>query len=1023
MVGRKVCPALLLLLASSTLALELRRAQEPSLSPDGSKIAFVWQGDVWVAPSEGGQARRLTVHPAEDASPIWTADGERIVFASNRSGMPDLYSMAADGSDIRRLTFDPASQTPVSVSRDGRWIYGTTNAWGSAGLFRLPVQGGEPTRLTSHPLELFTQPAVSPDGSRVAYTKGSAGAWRNPYASGSAAGDIFVADIGAPLRNHRTIAATRAAESSPNWLPDGSIVFLSNRSGWPNLWSMDAQGGRLRQLTRFAEGGVPRRPKASLDGGKVVFEHDSRIWLLDAKTGKAGPVSIAVPDDERSPRLVRLTLSEGVSEYAVSPDAKRIVAAVRGDLWLLAASGGLAKRLTENPGYDGQPVFLTNKRIAYVAMDEGRRRILAMDLDQAQPKALVEDDRDCTLPTPSPDGKLLAYVRAGRELRVVPAEGGEARTLAEGSFYEALRGGRFFSWSPDSEWIVFENANERSSTLEMVRADGGRRVVVGRVARGVIGTPRFTPDAQSVYFLAQEYEEPNLFAIDLYPPDRTFPEDALERLDDPRPRESSPKVRLLERGIEGRMRRLTTEALSAALAQPDGRGYLVVSQGRLATVPSRGGAPTPLTASTAAPARLEVFAKRVYGIVAGRVAAIGADGAAQPVAFTADAEIDADREFPAFFEEIGWAMDRFYYRGDLNLRDWGAIRKRYEPLVPFASDRADFYAMMNEMMQELGSSHLGASAPSEPNPPTGQETGAWLGCDFAPTDLEARGVYRVERVYAGGPADHPESELRPGDVLLEVDGQKPGPSQPLSRMLVGKAGRKVKLAVDRGGRRLEVLAQPEPWANASRRRYEAWVEFQRRETDRLSGGKLAYFHIQGMNDPSYREFLRAIRTETPGKSGMLLDVRFNGGGNTSHLILGVLIKTPWLVRTTRGAEGIRVSENIYRGDALELPTGLLINQASFSNAEIFAEGFRRLKLGPIVGVETAGGVIGTGAYGLWDGGSIRMPGSGAYAIDGENLEGQGRKPDIAVPFDADLWEQGRDSQLERLVQEMLRILG
>lgn len=1023
MVARWLSLVAAVLVAASAQPLELKRAQEPSLSPDGSRIAFAWQGDVWVAPSSGGQAVRLTVHPADDASPIWTADGSRIVFASSRSGMPDLYSMAADGTDIRRLTTDPATQTPACVSPDGRWTYGSTNAWGSSCLFRVPIEGGEPTRLTSHPLELFTQPSVSPDGSKVVYTKGSAGAWRNPYANGSAAGDLFVADAGVPLRNHRPLAATRSAESAASWLRDGRILFLSNRSGWPNLWVMEADGGRPRQLTRFSEGGVPRRPKASLDGRKAVFEYDSEIWILDLGSGEHHRVPLTVPDDARAPRSVRSTFTEGVVDYAVAPDAKRIVGSVRGDLWLMPAGGGLARRLTANPGYDGQPAFLGPKRVLYVAMDSGRRRIMALDVDRPEPKAFVEDQLDCTLPTPSPDGKLAAYVRAGRELRVVPAEGGEPRTLAEGLFYDGLRGSRFFSWSPDSEWIVFENPNERSSTVEMVRADGTRRIVIGRLAHGVSGAPRFTPDGQAVYFVAQEYEEPNLFAIDLFPAERSFPEDALEKIDEAKPKEASPKVRVLERGIESRLRRLTTVSVTSALAQPDGRGFLVVSEGKLAILPSRGGMPTPLPAATAVPSRLEAFAKRVYGIVGGKVAAIGPDGAAQAVSFTAEATVDSVAEFRALFEEIGWAMDRFYYRGDLNLRDWAAIRRRFEPLVPFATDRADFYALMNEMMQELGSSHLGATAPPEGATPTSQETGAWLGCDFVPADLEARGVYRVERAFQGSPADHPDSELRPGDVLLEVDGHRPSRAEPLASLLVGKAGRKVRLAVERAGKRLEVVIQPESWAAASARRYAAWVEFQRQETARLSGGRLAYFHIRGMDDPSYREFLRAIRTETVGKRGMVLDVRFNGGGSTSHLILGVLIKTPWLIRTTRGAESIRVSENIYRGDALELPTGLLINQSSFSNAEIFAEGFRRLKLGPIVGVETAGGVIGTGSYGLWDGGSIRMPGSGAYAIDGENLEGQGRKPDFPVPFDADLWEQGRDAQLERLVSEMLKRIG
>ena len=195
----------------------------------------------------------------------------------------------------------------------------------------------------------------------------------------------------------------------------------------------------------------------------------------------------------------------------------------------------------------------------------------------------------------------------------------------------------------------------------------------------------------------------------------------------------------------------------------------------------------------------------------------------------------------------------------------------------------------------------------------------------------------------------------------------------------------------------------------------------RQETDRLSGGKLGYLHVQSMDASSLDVFLREIETELEGKQGVIVDVRFNGGGFTSHIILNIMRKEPWLIRTTRDNE-FRYSENAFRGNALELPAACLINQFSFSNAEIFAEGFRRMKLGPIVGEATAGGVIGTGAYRLWDGGMIRMPGSGAFDIDGENLERNGRKPDIEVLRDPKAEAGGRDVQLERAISELLKRL-
>lgn len=201
--------------------------------------------------------------------------------------------------------------------------------------------------------------------------------------------------------------------------------------------------------------------------------------------------------------------------------------------------------------------------------------------------------------------------------------------------------------------------------------------------------------------------------------------------------------------------------------------------------------------------------------------------------------------------------------------------------------------------------------------------------------------------------------------------------------------------------------------------YDDWVLGNRAMVDKLSNGKLGYIHIQAMDVPSLDVFLREIQTELNGKDGVLLDVRYNGGGFTSHIILNTMLKFPWLIRTNRDSPEFKFSENNYRGNALELPAACLTNQYSFSNAEIFSEGFRTMKLGPIVGEPTGGGVIGTGAYSLWDGGSIRMPASGAYAVNGENLEAKGRLPDIDVRWDPNIAMEGRDPQLEAAVKALL----
>ena len=412
---------------------------------------------------------------------------------------------------------------------------------------------------------------------------------------------------------------------------------------------------------------------------------------------------------------------------------------------------------------------------------------------------------------------------------------------------------------------------------------------------------------------------------------------------------------------------------------------------------------------------------KLYVIGGGKLAAYAFEkGTPSPIPFSATLPIEARTEEQALFREIWWGLDRLYYDPNMHGKAWSKIRDKFALILPYVSDRSDFYDLMGEMMEELDSSHLGATAPS--GDPGGSDSTAYLGVEFDPVVLAHRGAYVVSRVMPGSPAAQPASLLKVGDELRSIDGKGMG-GDPIASMLNKKSGKKVTLAIMRSGRSLSLAIKPLPALAQRGLEYEAWVDYQRAETDRLSGGKLAYFHIASMDDPSFELFLRQIRTLAPGKQGAIIDVRYNGGGFTSHKLLGVLIKTPWLIRTTRGPDGLKLSENIYRGDSLELPTALLMNTASFSNAEIMGEGFRQLKRGPLVGERTPGYVIGTGSMSLWDGGAIRMPVIGAYAVNGENLERNGRKPDFNVWFDPNAWIQGRDLQLEKAVEELMKSLG
>lgn len=1021
--ARSLCVVLILSLCLTASADLIKREQAPAISPDGKTIAFSWQGDIWTVPSTGGHASRLTVHPAIDSNPHWTPDGKRIVFSSTRYGSPDVFVMNADGSDIKRLTFDSGQEIPTAVSPDGRFVYGSTSDFGPWDCFRVSIDGGGVTRLTNHPYEYKYLPVVSPDGKHVAFCRGSytARAWQKPNIKSSALPDIWIADNEVPLTNQHNITPDEATEICPQWGPDGTIFFISNRTGWPNIWRMNPDGSGGKELTHHVDG-TASYLTVSADGKTGAFIFESELYRIDMETGVNHKVEVSVTSDQRMNPIQDSDATDKLADYAIAPDGKRAAIQVRGDIFVLPEKGGTTRRLTDNPGLDQYPIFLDPKTILYSRSGENAKRQLATVTVDGVKKDFLATDEDAMHPLPSPDAKAVAFHLGRDKIAIVSASGGTPRVVMRGNYVDALDGAAAFSWSPDSKWLAIAQPTDRATNIVLREVATDRSIVVARMPHGT-NAPRFLPNGKGVYFLAEDDREQHLYVVDLVPAEVRFTEDDLDKLDEsPAKRGADVKVEVYEHNIENRLRQLTTDNTLDAQAGPDSRFLFANVKGAVVSIPVAGGPARPVEGMPPTATGFSVSNGNLYFVADGKLNALGLAGppAVRPIPYSAHLTINLRDEQRSLFDEIWWAMDRHYYDATFHGHNWLAIKAKFAQIVPYTYDRTDFYSLMGEMMEELDSSHLGSTAPPEPvNPGSSTEPTAFLGVDFEPSGV-ARGEYVVSYVYRGSPADNPQTELRLRDQITEVDGVALGPANPMSKLLANKAGKRVRLRVMRGGSQAEVMIRPGVPTQRLPAIYQNWVQDERALVDKLSNGQLAYLHIQAMDENSLDLFKREIRTLTQGKKGVVIDVRYNGGGSTSHDILNILLKQTWLVRTFRGPEGPHISENILRGDALELPAITLVNSYSFSNAEIWAEGFRRLHRGVIVGERTPGYVIGTGAHALWDGGAIRMPEIGAYTINGEDLENNGRRPDIEVKFDPNAWMQGRDMQLERAVQELMK---
>jgi tricorn protease len=455
------------LLTSSASQATIRFARFPAPSPDGKQVAFSWQGDLWLAPIAGGVAQRLTVHPAYDFAPIWSPDGKKIAFTSDRHGNDDVFVLHLDTGAVQRLTYFSARDRAWGWTPDSRAVLFESRREGEPygadfGAYVAPLDGGTPYRLHKASGSPF---ALSPDGKRLAFVRRDSAWWRKGY-KGSAQGDLWLLERA--TNRYVRLTDTDTPDTFPMWGADGrTLYFVSERDGTANLYAMDANTRRIRQLTRFKDDGM-RFPQISANGAVITFEQGMDVYRLDTATGAIQSIPLQVPaQDARAAEQVRRTFSANVDDYAIAPDGKEFVFAVRGELFAARfPDGGPSRNLTETVEPEDDPQLSPDGKTLYFAAERDGTvqiyRLTSGDADEPRLRRarthkiepLTNAPQGASKPRLSPDGKRLAYQRGLGELVVRCLETQQERTLTESWNLGTI------AWSPDSRWIAFDRYDE-----------------------------------------------------------------------------------------------------------------------------------------------------------------------------------------------------------------------------------------------------------------------------------------------------------------------------------------------------------------------------------------------------------------------------------------------------------------------------------------------------------------------------------------------------------------------------------
>lgn len=1010
-------------------------ARMPALSPDGKQLAFVYRGDIWLASDKGGRATPLTQHIETDANPLFSPDGKWIAFASKRTGNWDIFAVPVEGGPARQLTWHSGSDMPQGWSPDGKsLLYAGRRDTPNYTIYSLDVSTLR-SQVLCEDFATLNGPNYSPDGKQVVYGRNGFH-WTRPRYQGSAAQQIWVLDLAS--KNRRPLTTNDSQHLWTRFMPDGKHVvtvtvgeptpssspmneaiapILDSPERTPNLWLFDLQG-KGEQLTTFISDAV-RCPTVAAKSGDIAFEYGADLWLI--KDGRKSPekIELFVAADEKQTTRRREKLASGVTEAEPSPDGKTFAFGLRGDIWTIATdkpkgvagrNSDLARRLTDWVGDDSDFSWSPDGKTLYFTSDrEFTTRLYELDVKTMKATSLWNRDEDITRVTVSPDGKQLAFWVSGQEggLYAFTLETGEARRLVKlpGPQWRGMGGGDF-SWSPDMKWMAYAARGEsRAWNIFIVPTDGGVPVNVTRLY-AQHSEPAWSPDGKYLFFQSSREGE-GLYVLPLKK-ESVRSSDTDIKYEKPG---TNVTVEIDFDDISRRIRRLASQSPQADLVvAPDGN-ILFLSEGDIWSVSYDGKDTKRLTTGGGKSSlRIAREAKKLSYLQGSEMYIAGLDGkSAEKVTFSADWERDVRAERRAAFTQFWNGYNRGFYDPHFHGRDWAAIRGRYEKLLEAVETNDEFANLLHLMIGELETSH------SEVRPAGSETTSSvtpQLGFTF---DYEYDGPgIKVKSVPPGAPGTYTKTEIKSGDVILAVNGQDAVLDEKLFAFINDKQSREFEFLVNTNADKTSartvkyrVMGDGE-WTDLN---YRNRIERLRKYVEEKSGDKIGYLHLAAMSMSNQIKFEREAYEYMAGKEAMIIDVRFNSGGNISDTLID------WIERKPHGYFRPRDSRpETAPYHSWEKRCIVLMNEHSFSNGEMFPSAMRTRGLAKLVGMPTPGYVIWTMEMRLVDGTGARMPGSGVFRLDGTNMENNGEQPDVRVPLSPEDWLANRDPQLDKAIE-------